>query len=400
MRFFRPESDADLAEWISASRGRFLEEGVPVVTAAAVDPPTGGLDPLPRHGVSTSGLSEVVDFRPRDLTVTVDAGMRLSALDSLIGDAGLWLPLAGKPENRSVGGWVASAPTGEFDGSFGPVRRHVLACTLLLWDGRITRWGRPVMKNVAGYDVNKLVCGSRARLGIVTSVTLRLWPRPRVLQRFDLEGEALREDGAAFAGAPRFEGVTWHSRPGGGEPVTASVSMTGGPKSVSNRAEELNHWARERGIAFRQEDPESTRPARDSIVRRARPSDGAAYRITFGRRYLKAGLRDLDRRLAGDVDAWSLEAFPATGAVRVLTQKQKAAGQRQAPAWLTTIADTAGRAPVPQPTLDTPAVRVERGGQAEHEAARRMRSTGSRDIERRWLAVFAGVEVPWQADYL
>lgn len=400
MRLFRPEFEADLAEWIAASRDRFPEEGVPVVTAATADPAVPGLDPLPRLGVSTSGLSDVTDFRPKDLAVTVGAGMRLSALDSLIGDAGLWLPLAGMPENRSVGGWVASAPAGEFDGSFGPVRRHVLACTLLLWDGRVTRWGRPVMKNVAGYDVNKLVCGSRARLGIVASVTLRLWPRPRVVRRFDLEGEALREYGAAFAGAPRFEAVVWRCRPGGGNPITASVSMTGGPKSVSSRAEAMERWAGDREIRVTEEDPEPTAPVPASQDRSARPSASAAYRITFGRRYLTAGLRDLDRRLAGDVDPWSLEAFPATGVVRVLTAQQKAAGQRQAPAWLTTIADTVGRAAVPQPALDTPAVRVERGGRAEHDAARRMRSTTARDIERRWLEAFAGVEGPWQMDYL
>ena len=400
MRVFRPESEAELGEWIAASRGRFPEEGVPVVTAAAVDPAVRGLDPLPRVGVSTSGLSDVIDFRPKDLTVTVGAGMRLSTLEGLVADAGLWLPLAGMPENRSVGGWVASAPAGEFDGSFGSVRRHVLACTLLLWDGRVTRWGRPVMKNVAGYDVNKLVCGSRARLGIVTNVTLRLWPRPRVVSRFDLQGEALGEYGGAVAGAPRFEAVVWRCPPGGGNPITASVSMTGGPKSVGGRAEALGRWAGDREIAVMGSDLEPTAPASTSDERSDRPSASAAYRITFGRRYLTAGLRDLDRRLAGDVDPWSLEAFPATGIVRVLTAQQKAAGQRQAPAWLTTIADTVGRTPVPQPTLDTPAVRVERGGLAEHDAARRMRSTTRRDIERRWLEAFAGVECPWQADYM
>lgn len=400
MRLFRPESEADLVEWIAVSRDRFPEEGVPVVTAATGDPAVRGLDPLPRLGVSTSSLSDVIDFRPKDLTVTVGAGMRLSALDGLVADAGLWLPLAGMPENRSVGGWVASAPAGEFDASFGPVRRHVLACSLLLWDGRITRWGRPVMKNVAGYDVNKLVCGSRARLGIVTSVTLRLWPRPRVVRRFDLEGEALREHGAAFAGAPRFEAAVWRCPPGGGNSITASVSMTGGPKCVSSRAEALVRWAGDRDIGIKEEDPESTGSAPTSGDRSARPSASAAYRITFGRRYLAAGLRDLDRRLAGDVDPWSVETFPVTGIVRVLTAQQKAAGQRQAPAWLTTIADTVGRAAVPQPALETPAVRVERGGQAEHDAARRMRSTTSRDIERRWLEAFAGLEGPWQADYL
>ena len=400
MRIFRPESEARLVEWIASSADRFRDEGVPVVTGIGVDRPPGGLDPVPRLSVSTSELSEVISFRPRDLTVEVGAGMRVSALASLVAEAGLWLPLAGMPEDRSVGGWLASAPVGAFDGSFGPVRRHVLACTLLLWDGRVTHWGRPVMKNVAGYEVTKLVCGSRARLGIVTAVTLRLWPGPRVLRRFALAGEALREIGTAFARAPRFEALVWHTRAGGGEPVTASVSMAGGPASVSTRVEALERWARELGVSVLEDSPESTDPAQGSGERAARPVTSAAYRITFGRRYLTAGLRDLDRRVAIDGDSWNLEAFPASGVVRLLTQKQKVAGHRQAPAWLTTAVDAVGRAPVSQPSLEAPAVRIERGGQAEHEAARRMRSTASREIERRWLAAFAGVEVPWQVDYL
>ena len=400
MRILRPESEAELVEWIASSADRFRDEGMPIVTGIGVDRPPGGLDTAPRLSVSMSGFSEVIDFRPRDLTITVGAGMRLSTLAEVVAEEGLWLPLAGMPEDRSVGGWVASAPVGEFDESFGPVRRHVLACTLLHWDGRVTRWGRPVMKNVAGYEVTKLVCGSRARLGIVTTVTLRLWPRPRVLRRFALAGEALRETGSAFDGAPRFEALLWRSRVGGGEPVTASVSMAGGPASVSTRAQELERWARDFGIGILENSPESSHPAAGSDERAPRSGSSAAYRITFGRRYLTAGLRDLDRRVAIDEDAWSLEAFPATGVVRLLTQKQKAAGQRQAPAWLTTTVDAVGRAPVSQPSLETPAVRIERGGHAEHEAARRMRSNGSRDIERRWLAAFAGVEVPWQADYL
>ena len=221
MRVFRPESALELGEWIRSSRDRFEDEGVPVITGAVADRPPGELATLPRWSVSTSRLSEVGEFRPRDLTITVGGGMRLSALARTIEEAGLWLPVEGFPEDRSVGGWVASAPGGEFDGSFGPVRRHVLACELLLWDGRSTSWGRPVMKNVAGYEIPKLICGSRARIGIVTAVTLRLWPRPRVLRRFELEGEKLREPVGAFNGAPRFDGIRWRSPAGGKEAATA-----------------------------------------------------------------------------------------------------------------------------------------------------------------------------------
>ena len=400
MKTFRPESALELREWIASSTDRFRDEGVPAVTGASLDRPPSGLGTLPRLGVSTSRLSKVIDFQPRDLTITVGAGMRLSALARVVEEAGLWLPLASRPEDRSVGGWVASAPVGPFDESFGSVRRHLLACTLLLWDGRSTRWGRAVMKNVAGYEVTKLICGSRARMGIMTTVTLRLWPHPRMLRHYHLTGAALSETETMFAGAPRFEAALWRGRAGGTESATASVSLAGGPGSVAARARLLQEWARDREIDLQEEDREATGKGDGASAPPARPGTSAAYRITFGRRYLTAGLKDLDRRLMSEIDPWSVEAYPATGVVRLLTLRQKAAGQRHAPAWLTTLADAVGRTNVPPPALETPAVRIERGGEAEHAAARRMRSTGSRDIESRWLAAFAGVEVPWQADYL
>ena len=399
MRTFRPESAGELTEWIRSSADGLRREGVPVVTGS---PPAGAptdLGKLPRSCVSADHLAEVVDFRPNDLTITVEAGMRLSTLTRVLAESGLWMPLASMTEDSSVGGWIASAPVGAFDGSFGSVRRHVLACTLLHWDGSSTRWGRPVMKNVAGYEVSKLICGSRARLGILTTVTLRLWPRPRMFRRFSLAGAPLKEVDTELSGAPRVEAMRWRGLAGRAESSAVSVALAGGPGSVSKRTELLDEWARDRGIDIVEEEIHPGESG-DTEARQPRPGTSAAYRITFGRRYLDPGLRDLDRRLAREVDPWSLEAYPATGVVRLLTQQQKAAGQRHAPAWLTTLADAVGRPPVPGPALETPALRIERGGQAEHEAARRMRSTGSREIEGRGLAAFAGVEVPWQADYL
>jgi hypothetical protein len=400
MRVVRAESITDLREWVASSRARFAEVGVPAVTSASLERPPADLAELPRHCLSTGRLSEVVEFRPSDLTITVGAGMRWSALGRVAAEEGLWLPPAGGTRDLSVGGWIASAPTGEFDDSFGPVRRHVLACALLLWDGRQTSWGRPVMKNVAGYDVTRLVCGSRARLGIVTSATIRLWPRPRVLRRFRLEGDALREAPGSLAGAPRAEGQLWYARAGTGSAATAVVTLVGGSASVSTRSSALESWAGERGIVCEEEEPRGDGGDPDAGAAASRSSGSAAYRIRFGRRYLTAGIRDLDRRLTHETDGWTIEAYPTTGVVRLLTEKQKAAGQRHAPAWLTTLGDAVGRPPVVEPALETPAVRVERGGAAEHAAARRMRGTGPRDIEGRWMAAFDGLEAPWQADYL
>ncbi|NNK48272.1 MAG: FAD-binding oxidoreductase [Gemmatimonadetes bacterium] len=400
MKTYRPESELDLREWVESSTDRLVDERAPAVTGAPLDRSPTGLGTLPRSSVSTTHLSHVVDFRPRDLTITVGAGMRMSALARIVDEEDLWFPFAEAPDDRSIGGWIAAAPVGEFDASFGPVRRHVLACTLLLWDGRSTSWGRPVMKNVAGYDVPKLICGSRSRLGIVTAATLRLWPRPRILRRFELTGESLHDVQAALSGMPRLEAVRWRVKAGMTEPPSMTVSIAGGPKSVSARAEKLEAWARDRGVDIREQEREATSSGSVGVERPVRPGTSAAYRVTFGRGYLSAGLKDVNRRLARELDPWTVEAYPAIGVVRVSTQRQEAAGQRHAPAWLTTLAEAGGRVGVAGPSLDAPSVRIERGGHAEHEAARRMRSIGAREIESRWLAAFGGLQVPWQADYL
>ena len=396
MRVMRPASSADLAKWVSSSPGRFGEEGFPVVTGQGADDPRVQLDSEPRLAVSLGHFSRVLDFRPPDLTITVEAGMRMSELARVVQEADLWLPLAAGAEDRSVGGWVAAAPVGEYDHSFGSVRRHVLACDLVHWNGTVTRWGRPVMKNVAGYDVVKLLCGSRGRLGLLTAISLRLWPLPRAHRQFELLGDVLRDPNVLFTGAPRLDGISWSSASRVGTPPSASVSLVGGPASVGQRAAALERWAADAGLEAREIEP-SIGPAAE---RPARPGGSAAYRVAFGRRYLVDGLNDLVRRVENETDAWKLDAAPASGVVRLLTENQAAAGRRQAPAWLATLGDASAGTRESTSSLDGTAVRIERGGEAEHTVARRMRSAGTREIERRWLSAFGGIAVPWQADYL
>ncbi len=203
-----------------------------------------------------------------------------------------------------------------------------------------------------------------------------------------------------MSGMPRLESALWRAGAGVTDPPSMTVSIVGGPGSVAARAERLEAWARDRGVEIREREREATKSGNGQAERLARPGTSAAYRVTFGRRYLTAGLKDVSRRLARELDPWTVEVYPAIGVVRVLTERQKAAGQRHAPAWLTTLAEAGGRAGATGPPLDAPSVRIERGGQAEHDAARRMRSGASRDIESRWLAAFGGLQVPWQADYL
>ncbi len=151
----------------------------------AVVPVGGGSDPgcvppaRPWIALSTRALAEVEDYEPADLTITAGAGVVLGDLDRVLGAQRQWLP-SDPPHavRRTLGGLVASGAVGPLGLTYGAPRDHVLGLTLVTGDGRILRLGGRVMKNVAGFDLVKLVVGSRGTLGVVVSATVRLFPRP------------------------------------------------------------------------------------------------------------------------------------------------------------------------------------------------------------------------------
>ena len=130
--------------------------------------------------VSTRGLEQVVSVSPADLVATVQAGTSLEALRRRLADYGMWLALdpPGRPE-RSIGSVVATATAGPLRHGFGPVRDHVLGCSVATGDGRLVNAGGRVVKNVAGYDLTKLQVGGFGGFGIIAEVHLRLRALPR-----------------------------------------------------------------------------------------------------------------------------------------------------------------------------------------------------------------------------
>jgi FAD/FMN-containing dehydrogenase len=130
--------------------------------------------------VSTRGLEQIVSVSPADLVATVQAGASVEALRRRLGDYGMWLAIdpPGRPE-RSIGSVVATATAGPLRQGFGPVRDHVLGCTVATGDGRLVNAGGRVVKNVAGYDLTKLQVGGFGGFGIIAEVHLRLRALPR-----------------------------------------------------------------------------------------------------------------------------------------------------------------------------------------------------------------------------
>lgn len=129
--------------------------------------------------VSTSRLDRILEHAAGDLTATVEAGVRLSHLQSVLAEHGQMLALD-PPGDPTIGACLADNLSGPRRHRYGTVRDLVLGVTVVLPDGTVANSGGKVVKNVAGYDLGKLFCGSRGTLGLIARVSLRLHPRPRV----------------------------------------------------------------------------------------------------------------------------------------------------------------------------------------------------------------------------
>jgi glycolate oxidase FAD binding subunit len=129
--------------------------------------------------LATRGLARPPDHAPEDLTVAVDAGVTLGELQATLARQGQWLPLdpPGGDEG-TIGALVATAAAGPLRHGYGTPRDHVLGVDVVAGDGRVLRFGGRVVKNVAGYDLTRLLVGSRGTLGVITRANFRLYPLP------------------------------------------------------------------------------------------------------------------------------------------------------------------------------------------------------------------------------
>jgi glycolate oxidase FAD binding subunit len=136
--------------------------------------------------VTTEGLAAILEHEAGDLTCTVEAGIRLSALNVALARHGQRLSLD-PPGDPTVGALLALNASGPLRHRFGAPRDLVLGVTLVLADGTIASSGGKVVKNVAGYDLARLVCGSHGRLALIGRASFRLHPRPRATRTLVVE---------------------------------------------------------------------------------------------------------------------------------------------------------------------------------------------------------------------
>ncbi|MCY3740041.1 MAG: FAD-binding oxidoreductase [Candidatus Poribacteria bacterium] len=129
--------------------------------------------------LATTRLNGVVEYEPADLTVTVEAGIRLAALQAVLAQHRQYLALDPAYADRcTLGGIVATNASGSLRMRYGAARNQVLGLRVVHANGTVVKSGGKVVKNVAGYDLNKLYIGAFGTLGIITEVTLKLSPIP------------------------------------------------------------------------------------------------------------------------------------------------------------------------------------------------------------------------------
>jgi FAD binding domain len=124
-----------------------------------------------------SSGTDILEHEPGDLTCIVEAGLRLSKLQRALAEHGQRLSLD-PPGDPTIGECLLDDLSGPLCHRFGTMRDLVIGVTVRLADGTRASSGGKVVKNVAGYDLGKLYCGSRGRLGDVERLALRLHPRP------------------------------------------------------------------------------------------------------------------------------------------------------------------------------------------------------------------------------
>ncbi|HYP12657.1 MAG TPA: FAD-binding protein [Bryobacteraceae bacterium] len=144
--------------------------------------------------ISTAGMSRVLIFEPRDLTISVEAGLKWADLTVLLAQNGMMVPLDPPfSDDGTVGGVVAANVSGPRRRGYGTARDLVIGMRFATLDGKLIQAGGMVVKNVAGLDISKLMIGSFGTLGAIAVVNFKLIPMPSASRTFLLQSESLEE---------------------------------------------------------------------------------------------------------------------------------------------------------------------------------------------------------------
>ena len=188
--------------------------------------------------LDTGKLTGVVEHAAGDLITVVRAGTPLAQLQAQLGSAGQELAIDTPLPGATVGGAVAVNTSGPRRMAYGTLRDLIIGVTLVLPDGTVAHAGGKVVKNVAGYDMGKLMTGSYGTLGLIAECAFRLHPRPTataVLHRRIAGLAELAVLVTAVLGAQLVPGALEVDAPADGD-MRLAIALSGVPEGVSRRA--------------------------------------------------------------------------------------------------------------------------------------------------------------------
>lgn len=181
--------------------------------------------------VSTSRLKRLIAHRHGDLTATIQAGMTLRDVNAALSAERQWLPIDSAFEEATIGGIVATNDAGPSRHRHGMPRDLIIGITLAMTDGRVVKAGGTVVKNVAGYDLGKLMSGSHGTLAGIADVTFKLVPVPQTsatLVGSYTDPAALARD-IATLDASQIEAAAFDIRAETGRPLQLQLRVATSP---------------------------------------------------------------------------------------------------------------------------------------------------------------------------
>ncbi len=248
----------------------------------------------------TSGLSRVVDWQPDDLTIVVESGLEVAALEDKLAERNQSAVLPETPGRATVGGVVAAGVSGWRRLRYGPTRDRMLEVVLVTGDGRVVTGGGRVVKNVTGYDLPRLATGSLGALGLIGTVCLKLWPVPSHAGTIPVPdaGEARRIAFRPLAVIETNSGT--------------AVYVAGTEAEVAGQAADLGgepqpglHWPQALDAAWLLSLRVPAASTSEAVARIRAELPGAEFQAAHGVGEVRIGVDEIFAGQIGDLRAWA-----------------------------------------------------------------------------------------------
>lgn len=193
-----PETTEEIVEIVKLAKA----EDFHIYTRGSGTNLSGGTIPL-RKGVVlvTTRMNKILEVDPENLTATVQPGVIIAQLNDAVSPYGLiYPPDPGTVKTATMGGSVSESSGGLRGLKYGVTKDYVIGVEMVLSNGELVTFGGKSVKNVAGYDLTKLVCGAEGTLGIITKILVKLIAKPQYVKTMTATFNVLKDAGYAING--------------------------------------------------------------------------------------------------------------------------------------------------------------------------------------------------------